>query len=299
MPSCKPRSDRARRARAGVAALAVAATGLVALAGAAAGCSARTLVVVDPCPDATTPNDGGTCTPNIVTQLRQGLVGLWHFEDGAGSKTAADSSGNGNTGTLVGLDPATAWGEGHKSGALATRAMGYANVPFPSSSIAGITSGVTVAAWVYFEGPIDVDYATAISRQIGNGVRQYYHLAIFKEGSIASLWISTTVADVHVTGPTIKQNVWTHLAGTYDGSDARLYVNGSEVGSFPVGGQLPSDTTPVILGGNGNDDQVTELFPGRVDEIALYNRALALAEIQALAAGDLAQTPPADAAAGN
>ena len=59
--------------------------------------------------------------------------------------------------------------------------------------------------------------------------------------------------------------------GTYDGATARLYVNGVEVASDAITGTIPADTTPVILGGNGNDASgvPTELFPGRIDELML------------------------------
>ena len=49
-------------------------------------------------------------------------------------------------------------------------------------------------------------------------------------------------------------------------------------------GVFPIDTRPVILGGNGNAAAVTELFPGIIDEEALYNRALTPDEIGLLAA---------------
>jgi hypothetical protein len=85
------------------------------------------------------------------------------------------------------------------------------------------------------------------------------------------------------------RGVWTHLAGVYDGAVARLYVNGVEAASQSLTGTFSADTTPVILGGNGNDASgvPTELFPGRLDEIMLYSRALTAAEISQLAAGAL------------
>jgi hypothetical protein len=75
--------------------------------------------------------------------------------------------------------------------------------------------------------------------------------------------------------------------GTYDGKAATLYVDGTLVASVPfamgnfsyVLADGSPDTTPIILGGNGNMQPVTELFPGRIDEIALYNRALNTSEI--------------------
>ena len=56
---------------------------------------------------------------------------------------------------------------------------------------------------------------------------------------------------------------------------------------MPLTGTLAHDRTPVILGGNGNDDSgvPTELFPGRIDELMLFGRALAADEIAQLAAG--------------
>jgi hypothetical protein len=96
------------------------------------------------------------------------------------------------------------------------------------------------------------------------------------------------------------RGAWTHLAGVYDGAVARLYVNGVEVASEALTGSFTPDTTPVILGANGNDasGSPTERFPGRIDELMLYARALNATEIGQLAAGALLRPARArDAAA--
>ena len=82
---------------------------------------------------------------------------------------------------------------------------------------------------------------------------------------------------------------WIHLAGTWDGSEARLYVNGTEVATAPISGPLGAETNPVVLGGNGNGGSkaVSELVPGRLGDIMLYRRALAADEIARLASGPL------------
>ncbi|HEY8923348.1 MAG TPA: LamG-like jellyroll fold domain-containing protein, partial [Polyangia bacterium] len=66
-----------------------------------------------------------------------------------------------------------------------------------------------------------------------------------------------------------------------------LYLNGAMIGTKQVMGRFQSDATPLILGGNGNNSDVMELFPGRIDEIALYNRPLSPLEIQQLAQGPI------------
>src|ERR1041385_4039347 len=64
---------------------------------------------------------------------------------------------------------------------------------------------------------------------------------------------------------------------TYDGSYLRLYVNGVEDGSLAVSGSLITTTQPLLIGGSVPGPWN---FPGRVDELALYNRALSSAEIK-------------------
>jgi len=265
----------------------------LALLGFVAACAPRTLSLVDfaadtgLAPDSSDDGPGDAADAGNPPNLLRGLVGLWHCDDGVGSSTVADSSGNGNDGTLVNLDPALAWAAGPQAGAgaLATNDAGYAFVP-DSPSIDGITTQVTVSAWVFLNGTISTadGYGTAISREAGSGDLQYYHLSLYQDGSpTLFIGMSATVVGVRVTAPQpIARKKWTHLAGTYDGARAVLYVNGVEAFSRPISGTFPVDVTPVILGGNGNKVGITEWFPGSIDEIALYSRALGPEEIHLL-----------------
>jgi len=288
---------------------------LLVLMGAVAACSPRTLVLVDlysdggpfPSPIDGNPGDsssavssdgrltppsidgnlGDTSNDGTPVAVLPGLVGLWHLDDGVGSALARDSSGNGNHGTLVGLDPAQAWVAGRWAGALSTNGIGYVSVP-PSASIWGIAAGATVSAWIYFDGAISATdgYGTAISRQVRLTDLQYYHLSLFQGGTPSQIvGLSPKVIPVHpVATKPVAQRTWTHLAGTYDGKLAVLYVDGVEVDSLPLPGAFNFDpVTPLLLGANGNIAGVSEYFPGRIDEIALYNRALSADEIRVLA----------------
>lgn len=263
-----------------------------ALLAAHTGCGPRTLRAVDPCPD------GGTATFSscprsdaadrvVMHTLFRGLVGHWRLDDGAGSTIAQDSSENGNDGTLASIDPSTAWVTGHVGAyALETKSVGYAAVA-KSPTIDAIVDQVSLAGWLYLDGEI-FDYATVLSRQIPNGNNQYYHLALNQQGR-ASLFITPTIPDPNTVQPLgpitspVPPQTWTHLAGTYDGNMARLYVNGVLVDSDATTGTFAVDTTPLILGGNGNGNMVSERFPGRIDEILLYNRALNGSEVRQLA----------------
>jgi hypothetical protein len=258
-----------------------------------AGCSPNVLVVIgtDLCAD------GGTvgCHP---TGPLDDLVGWWPLDETAGSTTAQDRSLRGNNGTLVDLDPATAWVAGRGGNVLAVNAAGFVNVE-RSLSIDSITDQVTIAGWAYLEGTV-MDYATVASREIGDTIDQHYHISIDSMDK-PTLWIQTDVKAVRLTTATTARMTWVHITGTYDGSAARLYVDGQFVTSQPLTGHFAADTTPFILGANGNGvpGAPTERFPGRIDEIALYRRALAADEIAQLYSVGLSPSRSTDAAAGN
>jgi large repetitive protein len=247
-----------------------------------AGCSSSPFVAVDPypCVDAGVPS----CGPGLLNDL----IGYWRLNDGAGSTAAHDWSSWGNDGTLVNLDPATAWPTGGPEGvALSVQGKGYVNVA-ESSSIDSITNQVTAAAWILLD-QVNADFATAISRQIGTGFGQQYHLSI-NSMQQAAFYVTSPTTLVYLTSPsTMPLQTWIHLAGTWDGSEARLYINGTEVATAQIGGPLGPETNPVVLGGNGNGGSrtVSELVPGRLDDVMLYRRALAPDEIARLASGPL------------
>jgi len=97
------------------------AIGALAVAGAA--CSAQTIVAVDPYP--CTDASAAGCPP----KLTDGLIGYWKLNDATGSMTAHDSSDWGNHGSLMGIDPSTAWVSGGPEGrSIAISGSGYINV---------------------------------------------------------------------------------------------------------------------------------------------------------------------------
>jgi len=79
-------------------------------------------------------------------------------------------------------------------------------------------------------------------------------------------------------GGNIQVGQWHHLAGTYDGSNLRIYVDGVLRGPVPTTRSVPAATMPLTLGawssGAGNR-------PAGVADVAVYTSALSAAQVQA------------------
>ena len=81
-----------------------------------------------------------TVTPNVNAS---GLIAYWNFDEGAGT-TACDSSGNGNTATLIN---GPLWTTGRVGKALYFDGIN-ANATVPGSNSLNLSNSFTLSAWV-------------------------------------------------------------------------------------------------------------------------------------------------------
>jgi len=82
------------------------------------------------------------------------------------------------------------------------------------------------------------------------------------------------------------------VAGTFDGSTARLYVNGRQVASAALSGAADVTINGLRI---GSWDGTQQFFAGTIDEAAVYNKALSAAQVAAhFAASQLPLGDPSD-----
>ncbi len=81
---------------------------------------------------------------------------------------------------------------------------------------------------------------------------------------------------------TLTNNAWYHIVGTYNGSSAKLYVNGSLVGqNTNVRMDLPENAALFMIGDDYKDSPANALN-GSVDTFFFYQKVLTDAEVTAL-----------------
>ncbi|NGO39721.1 S8 family serine peptidase, partial [Limisphaera ngatamarikiensis] len=145
-----------------------------------------------------------------------------------------------------------------------------------------VTTGVTAEAWIY---PTSWGTNGILTRWGAVGINdRSFRLALNSQGN-PYFEISPDGSDCSAqcralySGP-VPLNQWTHVAGTYDGSYIRLYVNGSQEAESYRPGTIWAGATDLVIGGEVTGGQLFSPFAGRIDEPTLYNRALTPEEIR-------------------
>jgi len=92
--------------------------------------------------------------------------------------------------------------------------------------------------------------------------------------------IITTQRATATSTVTLAPNTIHHVVGTFDGSTARVYVDGVQVGSASLGGGITWSGSRDIKLGRPNESTASQFFlQGTLDETALYTQALPAATV--------------------
>jgi hypothetical protein len=101
--------------------------------------------------------------------------------------------------------------------------------------------------------------------------------------SYVSAWTNTTVNDGIGTSDSVQLNSWINLVFTYDGSVAKLFENGIEINSVNASYILLNSSESLFFGKEfSSNNNNARWFNGKLDDIAMYNRALTATEVQQL-----------------
>jgi Concanavalin A-like lectin/glucanases superfamily len=226
-----------------------------------------------------------------------GLVGYWTFDGGSidwHTNTAADISGQGNTGTLVSMSTTTSPVGGKIGQALTFNNSGTVDLTANVSNL-NFSGPATVSGW--FRSGIEGSQFFEISQ--GENPDDYLDVCLGDTctGTIANELITVhkyvdgvnhyIVAYTSANRAELIDNKWHHVSVVWNGSNTKIYLDGS---SKPVTTSLGTDTGQYggINGANSaaiaslTTGGVTYYATGTFDDVRIYNRALSATEVNQL-----------------
>ena len=225
-------------------------------------------------------NSGGVSAASNVASTRT-LIGapLAYLKlDESSGTTAYDSSPNGNHGALSG-DPL--WTTGQFGNALDLDGVDD-HVTLPAGVVAGVRD-FTIAGWVKLDS---VDNWSRVF-DFGTGTSTYMFLSP-SNGATRKLRFAISTGsgpgEQIIEGPSaLPSGVWIHFAVSLSGQTGTLYVNGSAVGTNNSMSLTPASLGTTTNNYLGKSQYADPYLNGRFDEFVIHDRALADAEIAALA----------------
>jgi len=237
-----------------------------------AGHSARSTFVVDAI----------TTTAYRDTVLADTPRGYWRLGEASGTvaaDTAATSAGAYQRGVTLG-EPGAITGDPD----TAVRLDGL-NDAVRIPSVAGLNSSSALSLEALVRpGGLPPGTSTVMRKD------QQYLLRITAQGNlIFRLWKSGSERELSTAAGVIVDNVWSHVLATYDGAAMRIFVNGRLRASLTLTAPVDTGTRDLYVGASIDYDWLA----GRVDDVAVYTRALSAADVQRHfdAAGIIDATP--------
>ena len=147
----------------------------------------------------------------------------------------------------------------------------------PSVSITG--TALTLEAWIYPTSFRANSFEGSIINKEGPNVG--YALRCGGAGQLSfAVGSGSTIIEVLSATNALTLNTWQHVAATYDGINKLIFVNGVQVGTSAGPASLGNSTNQLMIGDYGAGVG-TRNFPGKIDEVRIWNTVLSPANIAA------------------
>ena len=234
---------------------------------------------------------GKTMNAPVEDALSQGLLGYWKMDEGTGTSTTVDSSGNANNLTMTAMESGD-WVAGQIGGYSLDfdGSAEWLTISDPASGILDVTDGRDFTLTGWFNRDTFTTDDTVVAKRNG--------IANTDDGYILYIDDATDqlILEVSEAGGTDEYQVaststftatgWNHFAAVWDDGNAtqtEIYINGkadngTDTGTIANLGNL-SNAVAFDIGAesdNGNP------FDGKIDDVRIYGSALPANEISRL-----------------
>jgi MYXO-CTERM domain-containing protein len=217
--------------------------------------------------------------PPTPFQAATGLVGHWPLDEATAAATAVDVVGgydgtyNGNSTQSLSVpasmvaypDPASRNFDGNGD---------YVSVP--DTAALRITGDITIAFWMN-----KASEAGDWQRLVGKGDGSNRNYGVWEESGAGTRILfqmynaGAPVLDVFSTG-NVPLNTWTHVVCRLNGTAAAIFLNNTASGTGTRGGAPSTSADPFTI---ADAPGLHTFFPGLMDDVRVYNRALTDPEI--------------------
>ena len=217
-----------------------------------------------------------TATYTATPAAPPGLAAAWGFNEVSGA-TAADSSGNNNTATLLnGLGRVA----GKYGSGLSFDGSNDYLTAANSTSLNVSGTALTLSMWLKPSGGSSDQVLLGKHWNTSMTAPYYqYGLELQSGGTRPVFMIGTTGGLLSATmGSTLSTTQWSHLAVSFDGTTVRFYVNGALVSSQGLVASITARTNPLRIGA---DASTSQFYKGLLDDVRIYTRTQSAADIQA------------------
>ena len=209
--------------------------------------------------------------------LSDGLVAYYPFNGNAN-----DESGNGNNGTVNGATLTTDR-TGNSNSSYGFNVSGY--IVVSDSNTLDLTTSTTFSLWINNYGNVE---SNVLSKgATWSALWADYGLGFYNDVLQFEISNNANVPEFRKFS-VIQKNVWTYITIVYQNSTVSFYENGVLVDqqSLPYS-TMRTSSQPLYIGRRyiGHPDSGDFPFKGLIDDVRIYNRALAASEIQQIYQG--------------
>lgn len=196
-----------------------------------------------------------------------GLVGMWRMDNDWEDSSVAGNHGIPRNEAAFSTDPKIGSHAGSFDGSNDYIEIKNASVLNPGAITVETWAKSNATTWNNTGYLISKRDAYILSPISGTKEIRFY---IYADGAWRYVAYNDTNLDI---------TQWHHYAGTFDGLNLNVYIDGVKQSTFYSGSMNPVDTGSLYFG--WDDGQSARYFNGLLDEVAIYNRALTDEEIQA------------------
>lgn len=146
------------------------------------------------------------------------------------------------------------------------------------------TDALTIEAWVKPES-FSENWTGLFTYLQDNTVNESGYGLVWLDDDKVCLYVMTEDAPADywndAPGVTVPTDEWSHVAGTYDGEEIRMYLNGMLMETFPLTGAIDWQFEPLEFRiGSFYDDNEDVRYNGELDEIRIWDVARSEEEIR-------------------